>query len=415
MRSTGTGTGTGKRWTHMARATAAVIVTVAVAVAVICALAGFLIPSHCLIADAANANTSVDHLGVQKLVQNGTDIKVGDKVVIQLKFRNPFAKPIPVRIKDRNILGNSGLDIKCLEYTVPANEESVLSYEPITPLKPGKYTLDSAEVTYTNPETGMTDTVKSNTLEVMVKPKPGSTPPGEEQSITSIYRCNGTNVRYTYSSYSHGSGGGFNIQIGGSSSYTSYLPPGNVSHPHPNNTNNTSNSNGKPPQNEEKEAKEAKAKQSWWWLWLVGLIPAIAAGWYLYSHYLARLRRQPHPENLTISNDDGDRSHHYGYVEEARRMLADAEELFRDRSEKEAYERVSQAIRFYFANKLGIKRELLNTELMSLLSGRDEMDASSYDKVKRCLERCSMVEFAGYKPDREDFDAIVEMAKEVIK
>ncbi len=134
------------------------------------------------------------------------DVKVGDEVTVLLRFTNPFGKEVPVRIVDKNLLGGNGLDIQCLEYTLPADGETTIAYEPITPYSPGIFTLDQAEVTYTNPETGKEETVKSNSLEVEVT---GSAK-GAAQGVTTIYQCGGMSMRST----SFSSGSSFSIQMG---------------------------------------------------------------------------------------------------------------------------------------------------------------------------------------------------------
>jgi len=175
-------------------------------------LFGVTAASTSAVAAAAATKTLV----VRKVVENADNIKVGDKVIVKLQFKNPFKQPIPLRIADRNVIGNNGLDIRCLEYTLPAKEESVFAYsDPIVPFKPGKYTLDAAKITYTNPETGKRETVESNTLDIQVKANNSQQQlQGQQtQGITTIYQCNGTYIHST--SYSS-SGGSFNIQIGSS-------------------------------------------------------------------------------------------------------------------------------------------------------------------------------------------------------
>ena len=58
--------------------------------------------------------------------------------------------------------------------------------------------------------------------------------------------------------------------------------------------------------------------------------------------------------------------------------------------------------RFYFSYKLGIKNELLNSELVKALKGK--ADAGTRSKVNECLNLCGMVEFAKYKSNQNDFD-----------
>ena len=149
-------------------------------------------------------------LSVEKTAQQ-TDIQVGDDVAIMLKFANPFGEEIPVRIVDKNIFGNNGIDIQCLERTLPGQKEITLAYDPIKPYAPGTYRLEAASVTYTNPETGKEETVESNELDIVVNGT-AAQGQGQAQGVTTIYECGGQSMRST--SYTS-SGGSMNIQIGG--------------------------------------------------------------------------------------------------------------------------------------------------------------------------------------------------------
>jgi len=450
---------------------------------------------------STSTSTAAKTLVVRKVVENANNIKVGDKVIIRLQFKNPFKQAIPLRIVDRNIIGNNGLDIRCLEYTLPAKEESVFAYsDPIVPFKPGKYTLDAAKVAYTNPETGKRETVESNTLDIQVKANNSQQQlQGQQtQGITTIYQCNGT---YTHSTFYSSSGGSFNIQIGSSTHSYGNKQQSQSGGQHQKSiekriTNNQIVQNGGklkkelekemqqhkeqeeriwkeltknpdflkydkqlrnagfnqtpasfnlvsqnytqvtiPYRNEstgaerrikadyvngtiqnvtletisEHRHKEERSSSPWWLLLLIPLTGVIATGWFIFDKYLKKARRgeiQPQPTIAVESAQSVD------YVREARRFIEEAEDLFRNDREKDAYEKVSKAIRFYFSHKLGIKRELLNSELMNALKGRT--DTETYSKVNKCLDLCGMVEFAKYRANREDFDKIVEMAKGLI-
>ncbi|RLG29655.1 hypothetical protein DRN97_11530 [Methanosarcinales archaeon] len=447
---------------------------------------------------STSATAAAKTLVVRKIVENGDDIKVGDDVIIGLQFKNPFKQAIPLQIVDRNVFGNNGLDIKCLEYTLPAKEESVFAYSDlIVPFKPGKYTLDAAKVTYTNPETGKREMVESNTLDIQVNAN-NSQPLGQQaQGITTIYQCNGTNIRST--SYSS-SGSSFNIQIG-SSTHSYGYSYGNEQQQSGGQqqesvekrvTNNQISQNtGQLKRELEKEMQQQKeqeerireelAKNSeflkydkqlrnagfnqtpasfnmisqnytqvtipyrnestgaerrikvdyingtiqnvtlesipeqkeergslWWLLLLIPLVGAIATGWFILDKYLKKAGREEiQPQSIAVESAQS-----VDYVSEARRIIEEAEGLFMDGREKDAYEKISKAIRFYFSYKLGIERELLNSELMNALKGK--ADADTYSKVNECLDLCGMVEFAKYRANREDFNKIAEMAKWLI-
>ncbi len=363
-----------------------------------------------LLAVTSAVATAAKKLEVQKLVDygNNKEIKVGDEVIISLKFKNPFNREIPVRIVDRNVFGDNGLDIKCLEYALPAKEESILTYsEPIVPFKPGKYTLDAAKVTYTNPETGKRETVESNTLDLEVKAN-NTLPQRQAQGITTIYHCNGTNIHSTsYSSY----GSSFNIQIGRSSSYGNEQQQSGGQQQkgvEKRVTNNQISQNtGQLKKELEKEMQRQK-EESWWLLLLIPIAVVIATGWFIFGRYLKIKRAQRQETSLFAMEQVASAD----YASEARRMVEEAERLFRNNREKDAYERISQALRFYFSHKQGIKKELLKTELMETLRGK--VDADLYSKVRDCLDWCEKVEFAKYRPNEKDFDKIVGVTKEII-
>ncbi|VVB89880.1 Uncharacterised protein [uncultured archaeon] len=152
---------------------------------------------------------SARQLSVKKVVQN-TDVKTGDSVSIALEFENPFKTSIPVTIQDNNVLGNNGLDIQCYEYTLPDKPVMTLSYDfPIQAFSSGDFTLDTASVTYTNPDTGSQETIQSQPLQITIKQGTSS---GQQQGITSIYKCKGVSMQST--SYSSGSSTSISINSG---------------------------------------------------------------------------------------------------------------------------------------------------------------------------------------------------------
>jgi len=440
------------------------------------------------------SSVAAKELAVQKLVDNSKEIKVGDGVSVQLVFKNPFNSAIPIQLVDRNVFGNNGLDIQCLEHTLSAEAESGIAYEPIVPYKYGRYTLDAATVTYTNPDTGKEETVSSNTLDIVVKENK-SMPPVQVEGITTIYRCGGTNMQSTsYSSSSStqsqfsssSSSKSFNIQFGGSSFSVGQQQSGSQQGLQNRVDNNQLNQNMEqlkkematelqkqqeleeqiqqelakntafqqykeqltnagfnsspssfnqisqnhteitvPYRNEsaEKQIKadyvngtiknvtlestqEQKKEEGiiLWWLLLLIIIALVIIGWFIYTRYS---KKEPLQEHLPVVS-----KHSVDYVTEARRMVEEARELFTNSRDKDAYEKVSQALRFYFAQKFSIKKELLNTELITILSGKG--DENTYSNVKECLDLCGMVEFAKYKANSDDFGKIVTMAKAVI-
>jgi hypothetical protein len=129
---------------------------------------------------------------------------------------------------------------------------------------------------------------------------------------------------------------------------------------------------------------------------LIGLL-----SWYFYAKYF----RKPVMElnNEVIPEKPVD------YTGEARKMIAEAKKLFDLKREKDAYEKVSQAVRFYFSHRLDIRKELINSELLHQLK-----ETHLHDKAKECLELCGLVEFAKYRANRTDFSKIIDIAENLI-
>ncbi|PWB56770.1 MAG: hypothetical protein C3F06_00640 [Candidatus Methanoperedenaceae archaeon] len=138
--------------------------------------------------------TSAKQLSVKKIVSN-TDISTGDSANISLEFENPFNKSLPVKIEDNNVLGNNGLEIQCYEYELPDRPLTLVGYDfPIQAYSPGEFTLDPATVTYTNPETGTQESVKTQPVKIVIRQGRAT---GQQQGITQIYQCGGVSMRST--------------------------------------------------------------------------------------------------------------------------------------------------------------------------------------------------------------------------
>lgn len=147
---------------------------------------------------------SAQQLSIQKALKT-SDITVGGNVEIILKFENPFGKAIPLKIQDKNILGGNGVDIQCMEYTIPEQKSVDVSYPAIQAFESGDFILESAKITYTNPETEKEENVTSKEIEVSIK-KSATVQNIQQQGITTVYQCNGVSMQSTsYSSSSSSS------------------------------------------------------------------------------------------------------------------------------------------------------------------------------------------------------------------
>ena len=149
-----------------------------------------------------------------------------------------------------------------------------------------------------------------------------------------------------------------------------------------------------------KEVTLEKPHKFYWWLLL--LLPLFAAlGYLVYVKYFKKKEEQTNKITQEKSID---------YKKEALKLLKEAKQLFNNKHEKDAYGKAAEAIRFYYSYKLNLKTELTNFELIKLL----KRNKISYAETQKCLNLCSLVEFAKYIANQADFDEIINSAEKVI-
>ncbi|MBD3164562.1 hypothetical protein GF323_05130 [Candidatus Woesearchaeota archaeon] len=151
-------------------------------------------------------------------------------------------------------------------------------------------------------------------------------------------------------------------------------------------------------ENEVREVKlEREKNHSLLWL--------IAAALFLMLSYLAYRKYRKKPQ---IGAQPTEKP--IDYRKEAGKLLEQAKELFKGRKEKDAYAKAAEAIRFYYRYKLGLKKEFTNSELIACL----KKHRIKYAHTQKCLNLCSLVEFAKYKANKGEFDEIMSLAEKII-
>jgi len=98
------------------------------------------------------------------------------------------------------------------------------------------------------------------------------------------------------------------------------------------------------------------------------------------------------------------------FTKEAKKMLKHAQKLFDDGNRKDAYSLVSQGVRFFFIHKLNLNKELTNNDLIKNLQNKKIKPTDA----RKCLNLCSLVEFAKYKANKKDFTEIMIRARKIV-
>lgn len=149
--------------------------------------------------------------------------------------------------------------------------------------------------------------------------------------------------------------------------------------------------------------KNYKSSKKLYLLLLLFLIMAFLA-YFFYRNYLMKTarRRELH---RTVKEEPFD------YVSEALKMLEYAKELFKQKSCKDAYGKAGQALRMFLSHKNNLNKEMTNDEIIKHLKSHKK----PFSSAKECFDLCSLVEFAKYRPNKQDFEEIVKIAEKTIK
>ena len=99
------------------------------------------------------------------------------------------------------------------------------------------------------------------------------------------------------------------------------------------------------------------------------------------------------------------------YVENTLEMIQSSKNLFDDRMPKYAFEKFSQAIRYYYSNKLGINLDLTQSEMMYNLR---KSDVSNYPQIQKWLQLCGQVEFVKHRSTQKEFIDSLETFRKLI-
>ena len=88
------------------------------------------------------------------------------------------------------------------------------------------------------------------------------------------------------------------------------------------------------------------------------------------------------------------------YVKNTNDMIESSRELFENNSSKYAFEKFSQAIRYYYSHKLKINLDLTTSEIMFEL---EKSNIDNFEDVKKWLLLCGQVEFVKHKSTQNEF------------
>lgn len=137
---------------------------------------------------------------------------------------------------------------------------------------------------------------------------------------------------------------------------------------------------------------------------LLILAPAGFITYFLYKKLKIKTKIPPKP---AISKE----FKKFDYVLESNNLLIEAKDCFNKKQYKDAYGKVSQAIRLFLSCELKLNKEITNEDLIS------HLDNSVYpiSDIRYCFELSSLVEFAKFDANEDDFEKMIAIAKQLFQ
>ncbi|MEC7710863.1 MAG: hypothetical protein VX587_00940 [Thermoproteota archaeon] len=144
-------------------------------------------------------------------------------------------------------------------------------------------------------------------------------------------------------------------------------------------------------------------------LWFIPLVIGIIAVAILISKKQLKSKSKPVTKiPLLVKNDN----YTISYVDLTREMLREAQHLYDEDLFKDAHEKLSQAIRFYYSNRLYNGTEMTNMDTLQLLR---KQNIPEFDTILNYLNMCEMIEFAKNPTQRKNFYSATEKFSQIIE
>ena len=142
-------------------------------------------------------------------------------------------------------------------------------------------------------------------------------------------------------------------------------------------------------------------------LWIIPLIIGVIAVAIFISMKLPK-KKSIIQTPMIVKNDN----YTISYVDLTREMLTEAQQMYDEDLFKDAHEKLSQSIRFYYSNRFSTGTEITNMDALQLL--RKE-NIPEFDSILDYLGMCEMIEFAKNPTERKKFFSAIERFSQIIE
>ncbi|MFA6089222.1 MAG: hypothetical protein WC755_05130 [Candidatus Woesearchaeota archaeon] len=137
---------------------------------------------------------------------------------------------------------------------------------------------------------------------------------------------------------------------------------------------------------------------------IIVILLLLIAGFIFY-----KLTRPKKSQIMVVSEEKKERPFDFLYY--CKHELDLAKRSFDSGDMKEAYAKCANALRVFYSYKFADKKEIVNYDAIVIA----KKNKFKYELLKDTLNLCSLVEFAKYKPNKDDFNEILSNSKKIIE
>lgn len=149
------------------------------------------------------------------------------------------------------------------------------------------------------------------------------------------------------------------------------------------------------------QLKIQKENQPSLWPWILLTLLGIAI--YYYAHKYMQVKQEQPIVQMKVPKP-------LDFKKETAKLIKKAEKQFNSNKEKESYETLSYALRFYLSHYFKLKKELASKDVLALLQIKQKWLSES----QSILFSCQMVEFAKGTPNKDEFMKNTEILRKMI-
>ncbi|MEM4260141.1 MAG: hypothetical protein QXG00_02795 [Candidatus Woesearchaeota archaeon] len=148
-------------------------------------------------------------------------------------------------------------------------------------------------------------------------------------------------------------------------------------------------------------------EKNYWWIIPLLIVLTLLLVYYTYKK-LYKKKNKKNQETIKIKEEPFD------YRKEAKKLLEEAKTLFDKKEYKDSYGKAGQALRIYLSYENNLKKEITNDEIITWLK-KNKKENQKIKIIKECFDICSLVEFAKFEANKNDFNKIIKEIEKIIR